>query len=342
MKILVTGGAGFIGSVLVRHLIHEVGFRVVNVDKLTYAANEQALDSVRCGSAYHFEHLDICDAAAVRGVFQRHKPDAVVHMAAESHVDRSIDVSEVFIQTNIVGTHTLLQVALEYWREQQHSNISTFQFPFRFLHVSTDEVYGDLGLEGEFSESSPYRPNSPYSASKAAADHLVRAWNRTYGLPTLQTNSSNNYGPWQHEEKLIPRMVGRALVGKALPIFGSGKQVRDWLHVEDNARGITEVLMHGKSGETYNIGGGCELENLTIVQSICTILDELIESKPAGITSFSKLIHHVDDRPGHDFRYALNTGKIRHELNWSPQVEFATGFRETVQHIVQHGSEEAM
>jgi len=365
MKILVTGGAGFIGSSLVRHLIHEMAWQVVNVDKLTYAANERALDSVSGKSAYHFEQTDICDAAAIREVLKKHHPDAIIHMAAESHVDRSIDGPAEFIQTNIVGTYTLLDAALAYWRalpdsppglkpfadipvpvrdkatpRLQDSETSRLQdcptkSEFRFLHISTDEVYGALGNGGHFKETSPYRPNSPYSASKAAADHLTRAWNRTYGLPTLQTNSSNNYGPWQHDEKLIPRMVSRALAGETLPVFGSGKQVRDWIHVDDHARAITQVLLHGQPGHTYNIGANCEIENLEIVRIICETLDNLIKEKPNGITSFSEMIRHVDDRQGHDFRYALNTEKIRNELSWAPSINFTTGLRETIEFLVQ-------
>mgnify|MGYP002640104226 CR=1 FL=1 len=389
MKILVTGGAGFIGSSLVRHLIHEMDWQVVNVDKLTYAANERALDTVSGKSAYHFEQTDICDAVAIREVLKKHQPDAIIHMAAESHVDRSIDVPAKFIQTNIVGTYTLLDATLAYWRalpdsppglkpfadipvpvrdkatsllqdfstsalpnsptsRLQHSrtpalpNSKTSPLPpsptksgFRFLHISTDEVYGALGNQGDFKETSPYRPNSPYSASKAAADHLVRAWSQTYGLPTLQTNSSNNYGPWQHEEKLIPRMVSRALAGERLPVFGSGQQVRDWIHVDDHARAITQVLLHGQPGDSYNIGANCEIENLEIVRIICETLDALIKEKPNGITNFSEIIQHVDDRQGHDFRYALNTEKIRNELSWSPSIDFTTGLRETIQFLVQ-------
>ncbi|MBT8043918.1 MAG: dTDP-glucose 4,6-dehydratase [Verrucomicrobiae bacterium] len=333
MKILVTGGAGFVGSALVRHLIHELDFQVVNVDKLTYAANEKALESVNDHPAYRFEKVDICDADAIKKVFQRHQPDAVIHAAAESHVDRSIDGPGAFIQTNIVGTYTLLQATLDYWRQLLDSQVPT-RSGFRFLHTSTDEVYGELAAEGKFAETSPYHPNSPYSASKASADHLTRAWHRTYGLPTLQTNSSNNYGPWQHQEKLIPRIVSRALAGETLPVFGSGKQVRDWLHVDDNARAITQVLLHGRPGETYNIGANCEIKNLTLVNSICSILDDLIDNKPAGISNFSELICHVDDRPGHDFRYALDTHKIKTELSWSPQKDFNTALRETIQHLV--------
>ncbi|MFK7911199.1 MAG: dTDP-glucose 4,6-dehydratase [Akkermansiaceae bacterium] len=348
MKILVTGGSGFIGSAMVRYLIHEMHCQVVNIDKLTYAVNEEALDVVRDHPEYHFEQVDICDAASMQSVFQRYQPNAVVHMAAETHVDRSITDPGIFIQANISGTYTLLEAALAYWRKlpdigtptPPHSKTSQIlhcptKSGFRFLHASTDEVYGELGLTGEFSETSPYRPNSPYSASKASADHLTRAWNRTYGLPTLITNSSNNYGPWQHEEKLIPCMVSRAMAGEKLPIFGSGKQVRDWLHVDDNARAITEVLLHGRPGDSYNIGANCEIENLTLVQYVCGELDNLIESKPSGTSSFSELIEHVDDRPGHDFRYALNTQKIRNEIGWSPRIDFSTGLRETVQLLVE-------
>jgi dTDP-glucose 4,6-dehydratase len=373
------------GSALVRRLVLESGWQVVNVDKLTYAASPEALKSVRQHSAYSFEQADICDAAELQRLFQHHQPNVVIHMAAESHVDRSIDGPAKFIQTNIVGTYTLLDAALAYWRELpdsppglkpfadrpvsvmdkatsllqdfspahhpvRHSlgeegslgqgGTSRLQdFPtksgFRFLHVSTDEVYGALSSEGEFHEISPYRPNSPYSASKASSDLLVRAWNQTYGLPTLQTNSSNNYGPWQHDEKLIPRMVSRALAGETLPVFGTGKQVRDWIHVDDHACAVTQVLLHGQLGETYNIGANCELENLEIVRIICETLDDLIKEKPNGITSFSEMIQHVDDRQGHDFRYALNTDKIRNELGWSPQIDFTTGLRGTIQFLVQ-------
>jgi len=330
MKILITGGSGFIGSALVRHLIHEMGYQVVNVDKLTYAVNEQALDSVRDHPEYHFEQVDICDAGSIQSLFKRHQPDAVVHMAAETHVDRSIDDPSIFIQTNIIGTHRMLEESVKYYDGLTDSKRDAF----RFLHASTDEVYGELGLTGDFSETSPYRPNSPYSASKASADHLTRSWGRTYGLPTLIANSSNNYGPWQHEEKLIPRMVSRALAGERLPIFGSGKQVRDWLNVDDNVRAITEILLHGEPSESYNIGGNCEIDNLTIVQSVCGELDRIIENKPLGTTTFSELICHVENRKGHDFRYALNTQKIRNELGWSPKIDVSTGLRKTVQFIV--------
>lgn len=324
-KILVTGGSGFIGSSLVRQLIHDKRWQVMNVDKLTYASNEQALKSVEDNPHYHFEHLDICDSAGLRNIFQSFEPDAVIHTAAESHVDRSIDAPSIFMQTNIIGTHTLLEASNDYYQ----SLIGERRERFRFLHMSTDEVYGDLGAEGCFTETSPYRPNSPYSASKASSDLLVRAWHKTYGLPTLQTNSSNNYGPWQHEEKLIPRMVSLALAGKPLPVFGSGKQVRDWIYVDDHTRAILHVLTCGQVGESYNIGANCEKANLDVIALICQILTEQVGGKPTGVKKFGELIQHVDDRPGHDFRYALNTQKIQ-QLGWKPQISFFEGLKKTV------------
>jgi len=325
MKVLVTGGAGFIGSALVRHLIHDLDWQVVNVDKLTYAANPSALASVESHAGYYFEYLDICDASRLRKVFAAHQPDAVIHLAAESHVDRSIDAPSIFMQTNIIGTQVLLQESLRHW-ESRNAESSLF----RFLHVSTDEVYGALGEEGEFLEGDPYRPNSPYSASKASSDLLVRAWNRTFGLPTLQTNSSNNYGPWQHDEKLIPRMINLALAGKPLPIFGSGLQVRDWIHVDDHVRALVYVLEHGKVGEAYNVGARCEKTNLEVVEEICDILDDLSSELPSedqNIHSYRDLITHVADRAGHDFRYALNAKKLQN-LGWAPQICFAQGLRD--------------
>jgi dTDP-glucose 4,6-dehydratase len=324
-KILVTGGSGFIGSALIRHLIHEVGCQVVNVDKLTYAANEKTLASVIHHTDYHFERADICDSVEINRIFQQHQPDAVIHAAAESHVDRSIDASSIFMQTNIMGTHVMLEASRDYFSKHPSPH-------FRFLHLSTDEVYGDLTSEGCFTESSPYRPNSPYSSSKASSDLLVRAWHQTYGLPTLQTNSSNNYGPWQHEEKLIPRMVRLALAEKLLPIFGTGQQVRDWIHVDDHARAIAHVLTHGIIGETYNVGANCEKTNLEIVETICSVLDETHPLPTASQKSYRDFITHVDDRLGHDFRYALDTKKIN-DLGWKPQIPFSDGLLDTIEHI---------
>jgi dTDP-glucose 4,6-dehydratase len=329
MKILVTGGSGFIGSALVRHLILDLHWQVVNVDKLTYAANPEALASVEGHPHYAFEHLDICEISALREVFACYRPDALIHLAAESHVDRSIDTPSIFMQTNIMGTHALLEVCRDYIT-------SVAPDGFRFLHVSTDEVYGELGSVGEFLESSPYRPNSPYSASKASSDFLVRAWHQTYGLPTLQTNCSNNYGPWQHEEKLIPRMISFAVAGQSLPVFGSGRQVRDWIHVDDHVRALVHVLQHGEVGETYNIGSRCEKTNLEVVETICGILDETVADKPDGICRFEELIQHVTDRPGHDFRYALNTEKIN-ALGWHPQIFFDDGLRKLVESMSAEG-----
>ncbi len=328
MKILVTGGAGFIGSAVVRHVIRNTSHSVVNVDKLTYAGNLESLAGVSADPRYAFEKVDICDAAEVARVFRQHRPDAVMHLAAESHVDRSIDGPAAFIQTNIVGTYILLEAAREYWRglepEQRES--------FRFHHISTDEVYGDLdGPEDLFVETTPYAPSSPYSASKASSDHLVRAWRRTYGLPTLVTNCSNNYGPYHFPEKLIPLVILNALEGKPLPVYGKGDQVRDWLYVEDHARALVQVLTQGVVGETYNIGGHNEKRNIEVVRSICELLEELRPAKPEGLQRYADLITFVADRPGHDRRYAIDAGKIQRELGWSPQETFETGLRKTVQ-----------
>lgn len=323
MKILVTGGAGFIGSALVRHLIGETGHEVINLDKLTYASSLDSLASVDGDPRYRLERADIGDSRAVARIFAEHRPDAVIHLAAESHVDRSIDAPADFIQTNIVGTYVLLQAALEFWRGLDDAARQRF----RFHHVSTDEVYGSLGPTGFFTETTPYAPNSPYSASKAASDHLARAWHHTYGLPVLMTNCSNNYGPHQFPEKLMPLVILNGLEGKPLPVYGKGDNVRDWLYVEDHVRALVAVLERGRVGEEYNVGGGSEKTNLEVVRAICVLLDELA---PAG-APHEKLITFVTDRPGHDRRYAIDASKIGRELGWRPAETFASGLRKTVE-----------
>ncbi|WP_435637395.1 dTDP-glucose 4,6-dehydratase [Carnimonas bestiolae] len=325
-SILVTGGAGFIGSALVRHLINSTDFIVVNVDKLTYAGNLESLASVASSDRYHFEQVDICDSKALDRVFDRYQPSAVMHLAAESHVDRSIDGPAEFIQTNILGTYTLLESARRYWMSLDDSARQRF----RVLHVSTDEVFGDLG-EGDqhFSESTPYAPSSPYSASKASSDHLVRAWYRTYGLPVVVTNCSNNYGPYQFPEKLIPLMILNALEEKPLPLYGEGQQIRDWLYVEDHARALVEVLCNGELGETYTVGGHNEWRNLEVVKEVCRLLDELRPRR--GGQGYDQLITYVKDRPGHDMRYAIDASYIESALGWRPQESFSSGLRKTIE-----------
>lgn len=342
MKLLITGGAGFIGSAVARHVIHDTRDSVVNVDKLTYAGNLENLTDVSASDRYCFEQVDICDRAALERVFAAHQPDAVMHLAAESHVDRSIDGPAEFIQTNIVGTYTLLEVARHYWQGLPEARKAAF----RFHHISTDEVYGDLPHpdEGEgalselFTERTAYAPSSPYSASKASSDHLVRAWRRTYGLPTLVTNCSNNYGPYHFPEKLIPLMILNALEGKALPVYGKGDQIRDWLYVEDHARALYQVVTQGQVGETYNIGGHNEKQNLEVVHTLCDLLQEMAPSAGQGldIPHYRELIITVQDRPGHDRRYAIDAGKIERELGWVPQETFETGLRKTVQWYLEH------
>ncbi|WP_287963082.1 dTDP-glucose 4,6-dehydratase [Alcanivorax sp.] len=333
MKILVTGGAGFIGSAVIRHIIESTDDSVVNVDKLTYAGNLESLASVSDNPRYAFEQVDICDAAALNVVFEHHQPDAVMHLAAESHVDRSIDGPAAFMETNIIGTYTLLEAARQYWNTLDDKA----QRAFRFHHISTDEVYGDLeGPEDLFTEATPYAPSSPYSASKASSDHLVRAWLRTYGFPTLITNCSNNYGPYHFPEKLIPLMILNALDGKPLPVYGQGTQVRDWLYVEDHARALYKVATEGKVGETYNIGGHNEKQNIEVVHTLCDLLEELVPEKPKGISQYRDLITHVQDRPGHDLRYAIDAGKIQRELGWTPEETFETGIRKTVQWYLEN------
>ena len=326
--ILVTGGAGFIGSAVVRHIIENTQDNVVNVDKLTYAGNLESLESVENNPRYAFEQVDICDAKALARVFEHHQPDAVMHLAAESHVDRSIDGPAAFIETNIVGTYTLLEAARAYWNSLNDERKAAF----RFHHISTDEVYGDLeGTDDLFTETTPYAPSSPYSASKASSDHLVRAWLRTYGLPTIVTNCSNNYGPFHFPEKLIPLMILNALDGKPLPVYGNGQQIRDWLFVEDHARALYKVVTEGKVGETYNIGGHNEKANIDVVRTICSLLEELVPNKPEGIAKYEDLITYVKDRPGHDVRYAIDAAKIGRELGWKPQETFESGIRKPVE-----------
>lgn len=333
MRILLTGGAGFIGSAVVRHLIENTRCEVANLDKLTYAGNLESLIGVAESPRYRFFNVDICDAQALDQVFATFQPDAVMHLAAESHVDRSIDGPADFIQTNIVGTYTLLEATRRYWNGLSEE----VKQAFRFHHISTDEVYGDLeGTDSLFSETTPYAPSSPYSASKASSDHLVRAWQRTYGLPVLVTNCSNNYGPYHFPEKLIPHVILNAIHGRPLPVYGDGLQIRDWLFVEDHARALCEVVYRGKVGETYNIGGHNEKTNLEVVQTLCDLLEELAPDKPAGVERYRELITFVKDRPGHDLRYAIDAGKIERELGWRPQETFESGIRKTVQWYLEH------
>jgi len=323
--IFVTGGAGFIGSAVIRQLIATTTYTVVNIDKLTYAADLSALAEVSSSPRYHFSQTDISDSDALALLFKTYRPDAVMHLAAESHVDRSIDGPAAFIQTNIVGTYTLLEACRAYWL----SLSELARAAFRFHHISTDEVFGDLhGTTDLFTEETPYAPSSPYSASKAASDHLVRAWHRTYGLPVLLTNCSNNYGPFQNTEKLIPLIISNALLGKSLPVYGNGQQIRDWLYVDDHASALLKVLMFGRVGETYNIGGHNEVKNLDVVYKICDLLNELVPDDSVG--GYRRLIQFVTDRPGHDQRYAIDASKIQAQLNWIPTETFDTGLRKTI------------
>ncbi|KJV44736.1 dTDP-glucose 4,6-dehydratase [Acinetobacter indicus] len=342
MKILVTGGAGFIGSAVIRHIIQNTNNQVLNIDKLTYAGNLESLKEIDQHSNYEFKQIDICDTEQITAAIDAFQPNAIMHLAAESHVDRSIDGPAAFIQTNIVGTYTLLEAARKYWMGLD----AEAQQNFRFHHISTDEVYGDLeGTTDLFTETTSYAPSSPYSASKASSDHLVRAWHRTYGLPVIVTNCSNNYGPYHFPEKLIPLVILNALDAKPLPVYGNGQQIRDWLFVEDHARALYKVVTEGVVGETYNIGGHNEKQNIEVVKTICKILDEL---KPqANGQAYASLITFVKDRPGHDLRYAIDAAKIQNELGWTPAETFETGIRKTVQwylnnldwcHRVQDGS----
>jgi len=325
-RFLITGGAGFIGSAVIRFLINETNHSVLNLDKLTYAGNLESLKDVADHERYHFEQVDICDQENVARIYREFKPDIVMHLAAESHVDRSIDGPAEFIHTNIFGTYVMLEEGRNYW----NSLTGIEQKNFRFHHISTDEVYGSLGAEGLFTEDTAYDPSSPYSASKSSSDHLVRAWNRTYNLPVVITNCSNNYGPFQFPEKLIPVVILNALKGEALPIYGEGNQIRDWLYVEDHARALYKVATEGTDGETYNIGGHNEKTNMEVVKTICNILDELVPEHPAGISHYDELITHIADRPGHDQRYAIDASKLQNELNWIPEETFETGIRKSV------------
>ena len=326
-RILITGGAGFIGSAVVRHIIENTSDSAIVVDCLTYAGNLESLSEVSGSERYAFEQVNICDRAELDRVFTKYQPDVVMHLAAESHVDRSIDGPAAFIETNIVGTYTLLEAARSYWMALDESK----KGQFRFHHISTDEVYGDLeGPDGFFTETTPYAPSSPYSASKASSDHLVRAWQRTYGLPTMITNCSNNYGPYHFPEKLIPLIILNALAGKPLPVYGKGEQIRDWLFVEDHARALHLVATTALPSSTYNIGGHNERRNIDVVETICGLLEELCPQKPQGVAHYRDLITYVTDRPGHDMRYAIDADKIANELGWTPQETFESGIRKTV------------
>lgn len=330
---LITGGAGFIGSAVVRHIINHTDDNVVVLDKLTYAGNLSSLASVAENKRFVFEQADICDRQQVTRILSQYQPDAIMHLAAESHVDRSIDGPAEFINTNIIGTYTLLEASRQYWQKLTPSAQSTF----RFHHISTDEVFGDLDDHGGFfTETTPYAPSSPYSASKASSDHLVRAWYRTYGFPTLVTNCSNNYGPFHFPEKLIPLTILNAISGKPIAIYGKGEQIRDWLYVEDHAEALYQVITKGKIGETYNIGGHNERRNIDVVESICSLLDELVPEKRQGIAHYNRLITFVSDRPGHDKRYAIDAGKIERELGWSPKETFESGLCKTVKWFLKN------
>ena len=333
LTLLVTGGAGFIGSALVRHIISNTTHKVVNIDKLTYSGNLESLESVKDNENYIFEHVDICESNELERIFKNNKPDIVIHLAAESHVDRSIDGPLEFIQTNVLGTYFLLESSRIYYKSLKGRKKERF----RFLHVSTDEVYGDLAsLSDFFTEETPYDPSSPYSASKACSDHLVRAWYRSFGLPVLITNCSNNYGPFQFPEKLIPHVILSAINGKKIPIYGDGTQIRDWLYVQDHISALMDVALKGIIGETYNIGGNNEIQNIEVVKKICAILDKEIPEKLNDISSFSELITYVEDRPGHDVRYAIDSTKIKNNLGWSPKEHFESGIFKTVQWYLEN------
>jgi len=329
-RYLITGGAGFIGSAVVRKLIATTNHQVLVVDKLTYAGNLESLAPVAADPRFRFERADIVDTARMRQLLKEFAPDVVMHLAAESHVDRSIDGPDAFIQTNVVGTYAMLQAALEYWRSLSGSKKDAF----RFHHISTDEVFGSLGPAGQFREDTPYRPNSPYAASKAASDHLVRAWHHTYGLPVVMTNCSNNYGPYHFPEKLISLTIVNALEGQPLAVYGTGENIRDWLHVDDHAEALIEVVQRGALGESYNIGGNSEYSNISVVRSICKLIDELAPSVAIGPRE--QLINFVTDRPGHDARYAIDASKIARELGWRPRHTFETGLRHTVQWYLEN------
>jgi dTDP-glucose 4,6-dehydratase len=333
MKILVTGGAGFIGSALIRHIINKTKHHVVNIDALTYAGDLSSLSSVDISERYNFEHINICDKSKLDRVFHEYKPDVVMHLAAESHVDRSITSPSSFIDTNIIGTYNLLETSRLYWDNMSHQK----KLAFRFHHISTDEVFGDLGdFEGLFTENTSYTPSSPYSASKASSDHLVRAWHRTYGLPVLITNCSNNYGPFQFPEKLIPMVVLNAINGESIPIYGKGNQIRDWLFVEDHVKALMDVVSDGVVGETYNIGANNEKKNIEVVKAICELLEEMRPEKPKGLKKYQDLIFYVSDRPGHDKRYAIDASKIENDIGWKPKETFESGLRKTVEWFLKN------